>query len=213
MNVSNRLNVLSIDRLSILSIAIVVRLKCQSKSQGTRTRGFLETLTASTRPKGTEETFAPLTPSKDKRRLRDTKVGAWLTTKAPAILDAVGDVLPDSGVLGVVKNLVDMEPNMSAEDRLELERLVTSERVALEAERTKRWEADANSDSWLSKNTRPLIVLSLVGVLFVFIVLDSLDIALEVRDSWVTLYEVLIVTAVGGYFTLRSVFDKRPPHP
>lgn len=112
-------------------------------------------------------------------------------------------------MLGVVKNLVDLEPNMSAEDRLELERLVMSERVALEAERTRRWEADAKSDSWLSKNTRPLIVLSLVGVLFVFIVLDSLDIAFEVRDSWVTLYEVLIVTAVGGYFTLRSVFDKR----
>ena len=67
-----------------------------------------------------------------------------------------------------------------------------------------------SSDSWLSKNTRPLIVLALVGVLFVFIVLDSLDIAFEVRDSWVTLYEVLTVTAVGGYFTLRSMFDKRP---
>ena len=63
-----------------------------------------------------------MTPQKNKRRLRDTKVGAWLTTKAPSILDAVGDVLPDSGVLGVVKNLVDLEPNMSAEDRLELDR-------------------------------------------------------------------------------------------
>ena len=151
-----------------------------------------------------------MTPNKDKRRLRDTKVGAWLTTKAPAILDAVGDVLPDSGVLGVVKNLVDNEPHLTTEDRLELERLVAYERAAVEAELTKRWEADTNSESWLSKNTRPLIVLSLVGVLFVFIVLDSLDIAFEVRDSWVTLYEVLIVTAVGGYFTLRSVFDKRP---
>ena len=152
----------------------------------------------------------PVDSFKDKRRLRDTKVGAWLTTKAPAILDAVGDVLPDSGVLGVVKNLVDNEPHLTTEDRLELERLVAYERAAVEAELAKRWEADTNSESWLSKNTRPLIVLSLVGVLFVFIVLDSLDIAFEVRDSWVTLYEVLIVTAVGGYFTLRSVFDKRP---
>ena len=54
-----------------------------------------------------------------------------------------------------------------------------------------------------------MIVLSLVAAWFVFIVLDSLDIAFEVRDAWVTLYEILIVTAVGGYFTLRSVFDKR----
>ena len=52
-------------------------------------------------------------------------------------------------------------------------------------------------------------MLSLVIALFVFIVLDSMAIPFQVRDAWVTLYEILIVTAVGGYFTLRSVFDKR----
>lgn len=154
-------------------------------------------------------TFAALTSS-NKRRLRDTKVGSWLTSKAPSILDAVGDILPDSGVLGVVKNLVDKDPSLSHEERMELQRLLHEERAAIEGELSKRWASDMSSDSWLSKNTRPLIVLALVGVLFVFIVLDSLDIAFEVRDSWVTLYEVLTVTAVGGYFTLRSMFDKRP---
>ena len=54
-----------------------------------------------------------------------------------------------------------------------------------------------------------MIVLSLVIALFVFIVRDSMAIPFQVRDAWVTLYEILIVTAVGGYFTLRSVFDKR----
>lgn len=93
---------------------------------------------------------------------------------------------------------------------MELQRLLHEERAAIEGELSKRWASDMSSDSWLSKNTRPLIVLALVGVLFVFIVLDSLDIAFEVRDAWVTLYEVLTVTAVGGYFTLRSMFDKRP---
>ena len=154
-------------------------------------------------------TFAALTSS-NKRRLRDTKVGSWLTAKAPSILDAVGDILPDSGVLGVVKNLVDKDPSLSHEERMELQRLLHEERAAIEGELSKRWASDMSSDSWLSKNTRPLIVLALVGVLFVFIVLDSLDIAFEVRDSWVTLYEVLTVTAVVGYFTLRSMFDKRP---
>ena len=154
-------------------------------------------------------TFAALTSS-NKRRLRDTKVGSWLTAKAPSILDAVGDILPDSGVLGVVKNLVDKDPSLPHEERMELQRLLHEERAAIEGELSKRWASDMSSDSWLSKNTRPLIVLALVGVLFVFIVLDSLDIAFEVRDAWVTLYEVLTVTAVGGYFTLRSMFDKRP---
>jgi len=154
-----------------------------------------------------------LTPPKNKRRLRETKVGAWLRTKAPSILDAVGDALPDSGMLGVVKNLVDVDPDVTHEQRMELENLIVSERMAMESELTKRWQSDNTSDSWLAKHTRPIIVLSLVAALFVFIVLDSLDIAFDVRDAWVTLYEILIVTAVGGYFTLRSVYDKRNKPP
>ena len=144
-----------------------------------------------------------------RKRIRDTKVGKWLLNSAPKVLDVVGDALPDTGVMGVVKNLVDRDPNITHEQRMELENLITSERIALEAELTKRWRSDNASDSWLAKHTRPIIVLSLVVVLFIFIVLDSMDIAFEIRDAWVTLYEVLIVTAVGGYFTLRSVYDKR----
>ena len=144
-----------------------------------------------------------------RKRIRDTKVGQWLLNSAPKVLDVVGDALPDTGVMGVVKNLVDRDPNVTHEQRMELENLITSERIALEAELTKRWQSDNASDSWLAKHTRPIIVLSLVVVLFIFIVLDSMDIAFEVRDAWVTLYEVLVVTAVGGYFTLRSVYDKR----
>ena len=144
-----------------------------------------------------------------RKKLRDTKVGQWLRSTAPKVLDVVGDVLPDSGVLGIVKNLVDLDDGVTHEQKMELQNLIVSERIAMESELTKRWASDNSSDSWLAKHTRPMIVLSLVAALFVFIVLDSLDIAFEVRDAWVTLYEILIVTAVGGYFTLRSVFDKR----
>lgn len=147
---------------------------------------------------------------RERTKLRDTKVGQWLRNTAPKVLDVVGDALPDSGMLGVVKNLVDVDPDVTHEQRMELENLIVSERMAMESELTKRWQSDNTSDSWLAKHTRPIIVLSLVAALFVFIVLDSLDIAFDVRDAWVTLYEILIVTAVGGYFTLRSVFDKRP---
>ena len=145
----------------------------------------------------------------NQKKLRDTKVGQWLRTSAPLVLDAVGDALPDKGVWGIVKNLVDQEPDVTHEQRVELHNLIVSERIAMESELTKRWASDNSSDSWLAKHTQPMIVLSLVAALFVFIVLDSLEIAFEVRDAWVTLYEILIVTAVGGYFTLRSVFDKR----
>ena len=150
---------------------------------------------------------------RERTKLRDTKVGQWLRKTAPKVLDVVGDALPDSGMLGVVKNLVDVDPDVTHEQRMELENLIVSERMAMESELTKRWQSDNTSDSWLAKHTRPIIVLSLVAALFVFIVLDSLDIAFDVRDAWVTLYEILIVTAVGGYFTLRSVYDKRNKPP
>lgn len=150
---------------------------------------------------------------RERTKLRDTKVGQWLRTTAPKVLEVVGDALPDSGMLGVVKNLVDVDPDVTHEQRMELENLIVSERMAMESELTKRWQSDNTSDSWLAKHTRPIIVLSLVAALFVFIVLDSLDIAFDVRDAWVTLYEILIVTAVGGYFTLRSVYDKRNKPP
>ena len=150
---------------------------------------------------------------RERTKLRDTKVGQWLRKTAPKVLDVVGDALPDSGMLGVVKNLVDVDPDVTHEQRMELENLIVSERMAMESELTKRWQSDNTSDSWLAKHTRPIIVLSLVAALFVFIVLDSLDIAFDVRDAWVTLYEILIVTAVGGYFTLRSVYDKRNKSP
>ena len=147
-----------------------------------------------------------------RKKLRDTKVGQWLRSTAPKVLDVVGDVLPDSGVFGIVKNLVDLDDGVTHEQKMELQNLIVSERIAMESELTKRWASDNASDSWLAKHTRPMIVLSLVAALFLFMVLDSLDIAFDVRDSWITLYEILIVTAVGGYFTLRSVYDKRTPH-
>ena len=144
-----------------------------------------------------------------KTKLKDTKVGSWLKQTSPRILDLVGHLLPDKGVLGVVKNMIDKDPEITHDQKMDLERLMASERIAQEGEMTKRWQSDNDSDLWFSKHTRPLIVLSLAVVLFIFIVLDSLSIAFDVRESWVSLYEVLILTAVGGYFTLRSVFDKR----
>ena len=52
-------------------------------------------------------------------------------------------------------------------------------------------------------------MLILVATLLLFIILDSMDLAFTIRDAWISLYEVLTLTAVGGYFTLRSVVDKR----
>ena len=51
--------------------------------------------------------------SKRENKIKDTSLGKWLKEKAPSVLDTVGDLLPDKGALGLVKNLLDKDPNIS----------------------------------------------------------------------------------------------------
>ena len=141
-------------------------------------------------------------------KVRDTKLGAWLKEKAPVIFDVVANALPDAGLLGVVKNLVDKDPGLTPESKLEFQKLEQQERISLENNITSRWVADVQSQSWLACNVRPAIVLSLTSFLIIFILLDSLAVNYEIREPWIRLYETILVTTVGGYFVVRSV-DKR----
>lgn len=72
-----------------------------------------------------------------KKKFKDTAVGQFLTEKAPKVLDIVGDVLPDKGVLGIVKNLIDKDPEIPAEQKLEFQKLLADhekEMYALEVQ-------------------------------------------------------------------------------
>jgi hypothetical protein len=146
--------------------------------------------------------------NQSQKPIRKTALGSWLKGKAPHLLDAVGDLLPDQGGLGVLKRVLDQDDQITAEDREHIQMMI-DQRNELEAEITSRWQADSSSSSWLASNVRPMIVLVLVCTLLIFIVLDSMQLAFTIRDAWISLYEVLTLTAVGGYFTLRSVVDKR----
>lgn len=59
------------------------------------------------------------------KKFKDTKLGKFLKDKAPNILNIVGNVLPDKGVLGIVKNLVDVEPNLTPEEKQQIHKQVT----------------------------------------------------------------------------------------
>lgn len=54
---------------------------------------------------------------------KESRLGQWLKEKAPKVLDTIGDVLPDKGVLGIIKNLVDKSEDIPAEDKLEYAKL------------------------------------------------------------------------------------------
>jgi|TARA_R100000081_G_C4759713_1_gene139156 hypothetical protein len=136
------------------------------------------------------------------KKLKDTKVGQWLREKAPSVLDVVGDALPDRGVLGMVKNLVDKDPDASSD---ELKVLIDAEMRAQDNV-TERWKADMGSDVRLAKLIRPLTLITLMAMFCLTMVFDSLDHwPFNVKDSYIDLLQILMLTAFGAYFAGRTV--------
>ncbi len=80
-------------------------------------------------------------------------------------------------------------------------------RDKIEQEISNRWDADMKSDSWLSKNVRPLTLLVVISFLVIMTFFDGLGV-LDVNESWIGLWEIASITVIGGYFAARSV-DKR----
>ena len=139
-----------------------------------------------------------------KKKFNETKVGKFLSKAAPGILDIAGDVLPDAGVFGLVKNLIHKEPALPAEDKEKALKLLEQDMVEMQ-EITKRWSSDMKSDSWLSKNTRPLALIFLTASLVIFILLDGFEISFSIDDGWVDLLKSLLITVYVAYFGSRGV--------
>lgn len=144
--------------------------------------------------------------SKPKKKFSETKVGKFLLGNGSKIADVVGDLLPNSGVLGIVKNLIDKDDVLPAEDKEKALMLLEQDMVEMQ-EVSKRWASDMKSDSWLSKNTRPMTLIYLTVMMSLYIILDSLDIAFNIDESWVELLKTLLVTIYVAYFGSRG-FEK-----
>ena len=108
------------------------------------------------------------------------------------------------GVGGVIDNL-----HTSKEEKLEAERkvkeLVSSYQTTLEKEISSRWNADMKSDSWLSKNVRPLVLIFLVISTVLLIFIDAGIINFVVEAKWTDLLQLVLITVIGAYFGGRSL--------
>ena len=135
------------------------------------------------------------------KKLRDTKVGQWLREKAPSVLDVVGDVLPDRGVLGIVKNLVDKDPTLDSESF----KAVMNAEVAAQQNVTDRWRSDMCADARLSKLIRPVMLIVLCLFYMVLTIWDGCDSSFEPPEKYINLLEVLMLTVFGAYFAGRTI--------
>ncbi len=139
---------------------------------------------------------------KQKKKFKETKVGVFLKDKAPAILDTVGEFLPDQGGLGIVKNLISGDSTINPKDKETALKLLDQD-IAEMNNISERWSSDMKSDSWLSKNTRPLTLIYLTISMTIFVILDS-TVLLEINEGWVSLLEALLITVYVAYFGSRG---------
>jgi hypothetical protein len=134
--------------------------------------------------------------SKPKKKFKETKVGSFLSKVAPSIIGTMGDVLPDAGVLGIVKNLIEKEDPkvLPPQDKETALKLLEQDVIEMQ-EITKRWTADMSSTSWLAQNVRPL---TLVFFSVSYVAGWYMDYSLDSISGVLSLI-------VGAYFGSRGV--------
>ena len=107
---------------------------------------------------------------------------------------------------GVIDNLhTSKEEKLAAEQKIK--ELIANYEIEMEKNITDRWKADMNSDSWLSKNIRPLVLAFLVVYTVLMIFIDAGSINFVVEQKWTDLLQLVLITVIGAYFGGRS-FEK-----
>tara|TARA_R110002074_G_scaffold124129_3_gene260372 strand:+ start:318 stop:710 length:393 start_codon:yes stop_codon:yes gene_type:complete len=111
------------------------------------------------------------------------------------------DLIKEVG--GVIDNLT-----TSKEEKLEAEQkvrdLVLSYEAKMQEQITNRWKSDMQSDSFLSKNVRPMVLIFLVVCTMLLVFIDAGVFSFKVENSWIELIKMTLLTVIGAYFGGRS---------
>jgi hypothetical protein len=118
----------------------------------------------------------------------------------------LGNIL--GNLLGKADKIVD-EVITSQEEKMqlknELQKIIQEQESLIEQEVTKRWQSDMNSDNWLSKSIRPLVLAWLVVSTTLLIFIDAGIITFNVDEQWVDLLQIVLITCIGAYFGSRGL--------
>ena len=125
-------------------------------------------------------------------------INTLLSGGASKLVDSVG---------GILDNLTTTDGE-KLEAKRKLKELILSHEAEMQRNVTDRWKADMNSDSWLSKNVRPLVLIFLVVSTILMIFIDAGTINFTVESKWTDLLQLVLITVIGAYFGGRSL-EKR----
>ena len=138
-----------------------------------------------------------------KKKFKDTTVGKLLLGAAKVINPAFGEVL--EGVVSPKEAISEItKSNISTEDKIKLQQLIHEQQNKEMEETTKRWVSDNETDSYLTRNIRPLTLAFLTLTLFIYIILDSSLEGFKIDSNWIDLLSSLLLLVYGGYFGMRS---------
>ena len=113
-----------------------------------------------------------------------------------------GELVKNVG--GILDNLTTTEEE-KLEAQAKIKDMIMSYEAEMQKQVTERWKMDMNSDSWLSKNIRPLVLVFLVVATVLLIFIDAGVISFKVQDKWTDLLQLVLITVIGAYFGGRSL--------
>jgi len=130
------------------------------------------------------------------KKFKDTKVGQFLNKNGSNIVDIIGSIIPSTRILSIAKELIVKDQSLPPKDKETALKLLEMDSIEMQ-EVSKRWNSDMTSDSWLSKNVRPM---TLVFFSISYVIGWFLDYSLENITSLVSLI-------IASYFGSRG-FEK-----
>ena len=122
---------------------------------------------------------------------------------APAWLGKIFGGLASNATELIDEVVTSKEERMTLRNKMQ-ELLLKSE-ATIQENVTERWKADMNSDSWLSKNVRPMVLIFLVLCTMLLVFVDAGFLEFQVEDKWISLLEITLLTVIGAYFGGRSI--------
>jgi len=139
-----------------------------------------------------------------KKKFKDTTVGQVLFGAASIINPTLGNVLqgltsPKEAIAAITKS------DVSAEDKIKLQQIIYDQQNKEIESITSRWQADSISDSWLSKNVRPLVLVWCICIFSLAGILDSVEsIPFQINSLWNDTFEKVMMAVVLAYFGGRT---------
>jgi len=139
-----------------------------------------------------------------KKKFKDTTVGKLLLGAAGVINPALGNLLegvtsPKEAIAEIVKS------DISQDDKIKLQQLIYDQQNKEIQAITSRWNADSLSDSYLSKNVRPLVLIWCICIFSLAGILDSIDsVPFHINETWNDTFEKVMMAVVLAYFGGRT---------